>query len=171
MQGILCYPRNPRNLLTVVFSWGHDSCVVMSQPVVKNHWNLKLLGYSWRLIVSILLSPWSQTKTQCIRHFLSFVSELSSSTEPAKSDSVQNFGYQGYSNRYIIGTAMSFLSDIHFGNICYWINQYLTSISSSSWFRFLFLQDNGYTSGAIIISTSPSTSLKPDEPRGVSFHI
>jgi len=32
------------------------------------------------------------------------------------------------------------------------------------------LQDSGYASGAIIISTSPLTSL-PDESRGVSFHI
>ena len=47
----------------------------------------------------------------------------------------------------------------------------LTNISSSSWFRFLFLQDSGYASEAIIISTSPSTSLKPDESRGVSFHF
>jgi len=167
----LCYPRSPRNLLTVVFSWGHDSCVVMSQSVVKNHWNFKLLGYSWRLIVSMLLSQWNQTKTQCIRHLLCFVSELSSSTKPAKSDSVPSFGHRGYSNRDIIGTAISFLSDIHSRNVCYGINQYLTNISSSSWFRFLFLQDNGYTSEAIIISTSPLTSLKLDESRGVSFHI
>ena len=75
------------------------------------------------------------------------------------------------SNRNIIGTAISFLSDIHFRNICYWINQYPYQYLVFIVIRFLFLQDNGYASRAIIISTSPSTSLKPDESRGVSSHI
>jgi len=86
------------------------------------------LTYSWHRLC-VWSSPYfcrreAKQKRQYIRHLLYFVSELSSSTEPAKSDSVQNCGYWGYSNRDIIGTAISFLSDIHLRNICYWINQY-----------------------------------------------
>ena len=71
-------------------------------------------------------------------------------------------------NRDIIGIAISFLSDTHFGNIYYLINQYPYQYLV---FIVRFLQDSGYAPGAIIISTSPSASLKPDESRGVSFNI
>jgi len=66
-------------------------------------------------------------------------------------------------NRDIIGIAISFLSDTHFRNIYYLINQYPYQYLV---FIVRFLQDSGYASGVIIISTSPSTSLKPDESRG-----
>jgi len=71
-------------------------------------------------------------------------------------------------NRDIIGIAISFLSDTHFRNIYYLINQYPYQYLV---FIVRFLQDSGYAPGAIIISTSPSASLKPDESRGVSFNI
>jgi len=105
-------------------SWGHDSCVVGHVSVICE----RSLTYSWHR-VCVLSSPYcccreAKQKCRCIRHLLCFVSELSSSTKPAKSDNVQNFGYRGYSNRDIIGTAISFLSDIHLRNICYLINQH-----------------------------------------------
>jgi len=110
MHGILCYHRSPRNILIMGSGLmrGHVS-VICERSL--NFW--VIVGKSLRLIASILLSPWSQTKRQWIRHLLCFVSGLSSSTKPAKSDNVQNFGYRGYSNRDIIGTASSFLSGIH----------------------------------------------------------
>jgi len=112
MRDKLCFPRSPRNLLRVVSSRCHDSCMVMSVICERS------LTYSWHR-VCVLSSPYcchreAKQKRRCIRHLLCFVSELSSSTKPAKSDTVQNFGYRGYSNRDIIGTAISFLSDIHF---------------------------------------------------------
>ena len=130
------------------------------------------LTYSWHR-VCVWLSPYfcrceAKQKRQYIRHLLCFVSELSSSTKPAKSDSIQIFGY-----RKSISLVSQFLSCLTSTSETYVIESIntLTNISSSSWSRFLFLQDSGYASGAIIISTSPSTSLKPDESRGLSFHI
>jgi len=125
MQDILCYPETFSQLYLYGVTTHAWSCLSQSWKIIET-WNF------W-VIVGVWSSPYccrseAKQKCQCIKHLPCFVSELSSSTKPAKSDSVQNFGYRGYSNRDIIGTAISFLSDFYFRNICYWINQYLVFI-------------------------------------------
>ena len=77
-----------------------------------------------RLIVSILLSPWSQTKTSIHQTSSMFCREATSDQNyQARLNRLDLTAYKilDIGNRDI---AISFLSDIHFRNICCWINQY-----------------------------------------------
>ena len=152
MQDKLCYPCSSRNPLRVISSLQLTRSHV--SVICERSLNFWVIAFAW-----------SQTKTSI--HLLCFVSELSSSTKQIWQHT--NF----WVPEIEISLVSQFLSCLTSTWETYVIESIntLTNISSSSWFRFLFLEDNGYALGAIIISTSPSTSLKPDESRGLSFHI
>ena len=76
-----------------------------------------------RSIVSILLSPWSQIKMSIHSVFC-----RKATSDQARPNLLNLTAYRildtEYSNWDIIGTAISFLSNVHFRNICYLINQH-----------------------------------------------
>jgi len=147
----------------------------MGSRLMRGHVSViceRSLTYSWHR-VCVWSSPYcclheAQQNRQCIRHLLCFVSELSSSTKPAKSDSVPSFGYRGYSNRDIIGIAVSFLSDIHSRNVCYGINQY-----PYQYLVFIVISFSVLAGQWIYLWSYHHFYISVDvyESRGVSFHF
>ena len=168
MQGILCHPRSPRNLL------------IMGSRLMRGHISViceRSLIYSWHR-VCVWSSPYycrSEAKKTSIHQTSSVVCREAISDQ-ARLNRLNLTTYRILDIRNtVIGISLvpQFLSCPTSTLEIYVIESIntLTNISSSSWFRFLFLQDSGHASEAIIISTSSLTSLKPDESSGASFHI
>ena len=163
MQDKLCCPCSPRNPLITRLQLTRSHVSVICERS-SNFWVIAFVFD--RLHTAVAVKPNKNVNTSDIFCVLyqNYQARLNRLNLTA-------YKFLGTGNRDIIDIAISFLSDIHFRTYVIESINTLTNISSSSWSRFLFLQDNGYASGAIIISTSPSTSLKPDESRRVSFHI